>query len=92
MRTLAFTVLVAIGACSGDTPDGPDTCTGNLYDKCVDEHDCTTGNCRPFGTIQVCTQLCSDTNPCPNDAEGHAVTCTNMLCVPAVANACELPG
>jgi hypothetical protein len=91
MRTLAI-VLALAAACGDETvPPGPSTCTGVVYDSCRDEHDCSSANCRPFGSIQVCTQACSDTAPCPNDQAGNTVTCTNMLCPPTVANNCTLP-
>ncbi|HEY0252928.1 MAG TPA: hypothetical protein VGC41_15440 [Kofleriaceae bacterium] len=83
-------IALMLAACSGDMPDTPDTCTGQLYDRCVDEHACMSQNCRPFGTIQVCTTTCSDTSPCPNDEDGNPVPCTNALCVPAKANSCVL--
>ncbi|MFT3692511.1 MAG: hypothetical protein QM831_05170 [Kofleriaceae bacterium] len=89
MRTSVVLVLL-LAACSGDSPDGPTTCTGALYDKCVDEHDCLGGNCRPFGTFQVCTQACDTTTPCPADDTGNAAACTNNLCVPAEQNDCAL--
>ncbi len=98
MRTLAFVVALAAG-CSGDAPNGgaPDAsnvCTKAVYDPCATEHDCTSGNCRTFTDVgsglEVCTEPCSATMPCPNDSTGAAGTCdsTLMLCRPAMANAC----
>jgi hypothetical protein len=97
MRSQACVVAIvlglglAIGACAGDEPPpAKNTCTGAVYDLCNDEHDCTAMNCRPFGAIQVCTQVCVTDNPCPNDSAGNAVPCNNGLCQPAVANDCTL--
>ncbi|MEP6861980.1 MAG: hypothetical protein ABJE66_15255 [Deltaproteobacteria bacterium] len=90
MRSAAL-LVIAIAACSGDEPPpAQNNCTGAVYDKCNDEHDCTAMNCRPFGAIQVCTQVCSDTAPCPNDEMGNAVSCNSGLCQPAAANNCKL--
>ena len=90
MRSLAI-VLAFTAACGDETvPPGPSTCKGAIYDSCRDEHECTSANCRPFGSIQVCTQVC-DIAPCPNDEMGNTVPCTNMLCQPTVANSCSLP-
>jgi hypothetical protein len=96
MRSTAFVLALGLAlglaACSGDQPpDAPNTCTGAVYDLCRDEHDCTVANCRPFGTIQVCTQACTDQMPCPAEENGDAVPCTNGFCVPAAANNCKLP-
>lgn len=90
MRSLPVVLVLSLGACAGDNPTTVPTCTAKVYDLCRDEHDCTTANCRPFGSIQVCTQACSDTAPCPNDANGNTVACTNALCQPTVANNCTL--
>jgi hypothetical protein len=82
-------LCVLVPACGDEVvPPGPSKCTGALYDSCNDEHDCTSQNCRPFGSIQVCTMTCTDT--CPNDEAGNTVPCTNLLCAPAVANSCSL--
>jgi hypothetical protein len=65
-----------------------------LYDPCSTEHDCTSGNCRTFtdvgSALEVCTEPCPASGPCPNDATGAAGTCDAdlMLCRPAKANAC----
>ena len=90
MRSAAL-LVIAIAACSGDEPPpAQNNCTGAVYDKCSDEHNCTGMNCRPFGPIQVCTQICSDSAPCPNDEMGNAVACNGGLCQPAAANDCKL--
>ncbi len=93
MRSQAFVlaITIALAACSGDEPPpAQNTCTGAAYDLCNDEHDCTSMNCRPFGTIQVCTQVCAADTPCPDDAAGNAVPCTGGLCQPTTANDCKL--
>lgn len=91
MRSFALVLVVSIvAACAGDDPVTTPACTAKVYDVCRDEHDCSTANCRPFGSIQVCTQACSDTVPCPNDKAGNTVACSNMLCTPTVANDCKL--
>jgi hypothetical protein len=70
-------------------PDAP-TCTGKTYEPCTDATQCTSGMCHLYmGTaIQVCTQACSASNPCP-DYNGMPVTC-NMMgnCKPPAALAC----
>jgi hypothetical protein len=65
-------------------------CTGKAYDTCTSNTQCTSGNCRAFGSagIQVCTQACSASMACPTQ-NGAAVSCNNMgLCRPTAANAC----
>ncbi|MDB4963051.1 MAG: hypothetical protein JWP01_3050 [Myxococcales bacterium] len=65
-------------------------CTGKAYDTCTSNAQCTSGNCRAFGSagFQVCTQACSAGTPCPMQ-NGAAVSCNNMgLCRPTAANAC----
>ena len=85
-------VLVAVAACTGDPPPpAANKCTGAIFDLCNTEHDCTSANCRTFGTFQVCTQNCDANTPCPNDATGAAAACMNGLCQPAKANDCTLP-
>jgi hypothetical protein len=74
---LALVVLAGIAGCAGDAP--PDTehsCTGELYDSCLQEHECTSNNCRSFAAdgIQVCT-----------------MTCQMGICKPPAANNCTRP-
>lgn len=97
MRSLVLVLLLA--ACSGDTPKGVDAdprgpaCTKAVYDLCSTEHDCTSGDCMPFGgsTQPVCTQTCSTAMPCPDDATGAAGTCDAAgFCEPAHPNMCHL--
>lgn len=89
-------VVALFVACSGSTPrepDGGDVCTGQLYDPCNSEHDCQSGNCRPFSAenFSVCTQGCSTGAPCPNTTLGATVMCDSaMLCEPTEANLCHL--
>jgi hypothetical protein len=95
MRGLAFAIVVA--ACGGGgappnvdaDPRGP-LCSKQLYDLCVEEHDCDSGVCQNFGTIQVCSQACATT--CPPDKTGSPATCDNGACKPSGANMCHLPG
>jgi len=101
MFKLALVVVLAVAACGGDDtqqaqPDaamnGP-ACTKALYDICATNTDCTSGNCHYYmqSNFSVCTQACSASNPCPNDANGTPGTCNNMgICKPAVANNCHL--
>lgn len=59
-----------------------------LYDACTADTQCMSGLCRSFNMpapgIQVCTQACSASMPCPMQ-NGAAVQCTN-------ANVCRPPG
>lgn len=81
--------IVAVG-CAGDEVDMGNNCTGALYDKCIDEHQCDSQDCRVVGTVQVCTQACSATMPCP-DFDGEPVTCNaGGLCEPTVARECRI--
>jgi len=94
---LALVVLAGIAGCAGDAP--PDTehsCTGELYDSCLQEHECTSNNCRSFAGdgIQVCTMTCTagDDSTCPKTTDGKTVTCNQMgICKPPAANNCTRP-
>jgi hypothetical protein len=97
MRTL-FPLLAAllVGACAGDTPDPVDrACSGNLYDRCLQEHDCMAANmdCHNFMAegFQVCSKPCTpgDDASCGTTLDGRAATC-NMtgVCKPPAANDC----
>ena len=94
---LALVVLAGIAGCAGDAP--PDTehsCTGELYDSCLQEHECTSNNCRSFAAdgIQVCTMTCTagDDSTCPKTTDGKTVTCNMMgICKPPAANNCTRP-
>lgn len=94
---LAFAISAIAFACSsGDDPDPVDApagpaCTGTAYDQCTMASQCTSNNCKLFNGdgIQVCTQSCDASNPCPT-VNGIAGTCNNMgICKPVVANACR---
>jgi hypothetical protein len=97
LARLGSACLLVLVACSGSTPrvpDGGDLCTGQPYDPCNTEHDCQSGNCRPFAAenITVCTVACDSTTPCPKTADGSAVMCDQAgLCEPMVANSCHIP-
>jgi hypothetical protein len=79
------------------TPDAtPDAaaalCTGAVYDTCTVNTECASQNCRLYAgaSLQVCTQTCSATVPCPNDSAGATVVCNGMgNCKPSVANPCH---
>ncbi|MDX2093996.1 MAG: hypothetical protein SFX73_39565 [Kofleriaceae bacterium] len=69
---------------------GGAACTGAAYDPCTGNGDCMSGNCRVFqgAGLQVCTQTCDGSNPCPTQ-NGQAVHCNGMgICRPQTANAC----
>jgi hypothetical protein len=98
MRLVLVLVLFATTACDGSKPkepDGGDVCTGQNYDPCDSEHNCESGNCRPFSAegITVCTLACDESTPCPDTTSGAKVTCdTSELCEPPVANNCHIAG
>ena len=96
-----FSVVLVLAACGGDdggsvttadAPAGP-ACAGALYDNCVNPSDCMSGMCQFYeqSNFTVCTQPCSASNPCPDDASGKPGTC-NMkgICKPSAANVCHL--
>jgi hypothetical protein len=91
-------VVVSVAACGGGGGSIPDAdpnaplCTGAVYDNCTGNTGCMSMNCHVYSqsAIQVCTQSCSSSNPCPNDATGAPGQCNNMgICKPAKANACR---
>ena len=95
-----FAFILVLVACGGsddtvapqsDAASGP-LCTGAVYDTCTTNDQCSSQNCHLYNAngLQICTQACSATVPCPNDASGAAVAC-NMMgnCKPAVANNCH---
>jgi hypothetical protein len=92
---MRFVVLVlALSACSGDTPPEVDAnpggprCSKQLYDLCTAEHDCESNLCVNFGTYQVCSMACTST--CPADKDGTAGTCESGVCKPGAPNMCHL--
>lgn len=97
MRILLL--AMALAACGGgNSPPLPDAdpnaplCTGAVYDNCTSNAGCTSQNCHLFeqDAIQICTQACDASNPCPNDANGMPGSCNNRgICKPRVANACR---
>ncbi len=97
MRMLIATLLVLAGACTGAAPSGSRTCAGNLYDACLDEHDCMSGNCVNFmaARFQVCSVSCTvgDDTPCMTNDRGQPATCkavtgTAGICTPPAENDC----
>lgn len=99
MRTLitALVVLV-VGACTGGSPaaiDSGRTCAGVLYDRCLQEHDCMSGDCRNFmgDGFQVCSMACTvgDDASCGKTADGRQAVCNPAgLCKPPGPNDCIL--
>lgn len=98
MRNLIVMLFLVSAAC---VDSGPATqqqaestvCGGLLYDGCTSDDDCESGLCKLYSNrmVQVCTQACSATSPCPPQ-NGVAVDCNNMgLCRPSTPNACEAP-
>jgi len=98
MRGLVIASLLA--ACSGggappgiDAHPGGPLCSKQIYDLCVEEHDCDTLICQPFDMFSVCTTGCtSGTIDCPMDKSGAKGACDNGLCKPIAPNMCHLPG
>ena len=99
MRMLIATLLVLAGACTGATPSGSRTCAGNLYDACLDEHDCMSNRCFNFMTagFQVCSVGCivGDDTPCMSNDRDQKATCmaitsgsSNGICTPPAENDC----
>lgn len=91
-------VAVVLAACSGDTPPNIDAnpagprCSMQLYDLCIEEHDCATMICQNFAAdgFQVCSQACGAGMPCPADRTGAAGTCESGVCKPSTPNMCHL--
>ena len=91
-------VAVVLAGCSGDTPSQIDAnpagpkCSMQVYDLCLEEHDCTSVICQNFATagFQVCTVACDANNPCPADKSGAAGTCESGVCKPSAPNMCHL--
>lgn len=94
---LVGSVVVACGDDGEPSPvdsggSGSDAGGGSaaLYDSCTADTQCMSGMCRSFNMpspgIQVCTQSCSASMPCPMQG-GAAVQCTNAsVCRPPMAN------
>jgi hypothetical protein len=102
MSKLALALVLAVCACGGNEPmqTQPDAapapmCTKALYDVCMTNADCMSGNCRFYtmGNFYACTQPCTvgmDTT-CPLDSAGQQPKCNNEgLCRPTVPNNCHL--
>lgn len=91
--------LVLLVACGGgtnppvaDAPDNAPACTGAVYDNCNVNADCDSNNCKLFSGdgIQVCTQACSASEPCPDDANGNPGSCNNKgICKPQQNTVCK---
>ena len=104
MRTAMLALIIVLTACSGGTGDTPpdvdapggtdssgsNVCTGAAYETCTDNTQCLSQQCRLFMAdgIQVCTQNCDASNPCP-DFDGTPITCNNMgRCKPPGQHTC----
>jgi hypothetical protein len=98
MRSVFVLFLIACGGSDGgsvapqvDAAAGA-LCTGAVYDTCVSSDQCVSQACHLYNAnaLQICTQPCSATVPCPNDAAGAPVACNQMgNCKPSVANNCH---
>ena len=99
MRFPILTTCFALAACA-ESPKTPDpvaqqaadtTCGGQLYDGCTSDDQCESGLCKAvLDEVEVCTQTCSTTAPCPQQGD-QPVVCNNMgLCRPAAPNAAPL--
>lgn len=90
MKTIGLVIAAVFASvgCAGDEPPASGNCTGQVYDLCNDEHDCTSANCHNFNAegFQVCTQACDGSNPCPGDGECNMAG----ICKPMAPNACTL--
>ena len=92
-------IAIVLAGCGGGgappnidaDPRGP-VCAKKLYDLCVEEHDCDTSLCQPFGAFSACTTSCSASTPCPKDKSGSPAACDNGACHPSAPNMCHLPG
>ena|ERR1041384_2985950 len=93
----ALALLALLAGCAGDAPpDSERRCLGEVYDPCLQEHECMDNNCRFFMAdgIQVCTTSCTagDDSTCPAMADGRTATCNMMgICKPPAANPCTRP-
>lgn len=97
MRTLITTIALLVGACSGNAPASVDsgrTCDGANYDRCLQEHDCMSGDCRNFPAdgFQVCSKTCTvgDDTTCGKTLDGRQATCNAGICKPPGPNECIL--
>ncbi len=89
MRVLVI-VLVFATACAGNSPPASGRCTGQLFQACAEEHDCSSMVCQNFPAeeFQVCSQFCGPDLPaCPDGSECDA---TVGACKPAAADDCTL--
>jgi hypothetical protein len=94
--SIAMLLVLLAGACTGDAPASHRTCAGNLYDACLQEHDCMSENCHNFMAegFQVCSTTCTPGNdtPCMTTLDGKKATCgASGICTPPAPNDCQLP-
>jgi len=90
--------LLASSACAGNAPAAADSgraCERKLYDRCRQEHDCESGDCRTFAAagFEVCSKVCAagDNASCGATLDGTPAVCTDGICTPHAANDCLLP-
>jgi len=101
MRTSIFALAALFAAaCAGSSPDHGNVdsgrrCNGQLYDRCLEEHDCMSANpdCHNFmgDGFQVCSKPCTPGNDasCGTTLDGRPATCNMMgICKPSGANDC----
>lgn len=98
MRSLFTTLALLLAcACAGNSPAAVDSgraCERKLYDRCQQEHDCETNDCRNFvaGGFQVCSKSCvvGDDASCGATVDGRPAVCTAGICTPPGPNDCVL--
>ncbi len=101
MRVLLLMVCLASAACvdskspASGANNRPESGTrdGALYDGCTSDDQCDSGLCKDYLNrgVQLCTEACSASNPCPAQ-NGVSVVCNNMgFCRPDAPNACAAP-
>jgi hypothetical protein len=102
MRTLFTTLALALlGACAGSSPseshiDSGRMCNGQLYDRCLTEHECPTmgiTDCHNFADgSEVCTKTCTVGNDasCGTTLDGRPATCEMGVCRPPSSNDCVI--
>jgi hypothetical protein len=98
MRTLITLLVLLAGACTGSSPASIDSgrlCSGQLYDRCLQEHDCASMDCRNFMAegFEVCSKSCTvgDDSTCGKTLDGRQATCDALgICKPPGPNECVL--
>ena len=91
-------VVLVVGACTGSAPANIDSgraCNGQLYDSCLQEHECASMDCRPFLSdgFQVCSKSCiaGDNASCGTTLDGRTAMCdATGHCKPPGPNDCVI--